>query len=332
MLTPKKLILGLLLCMGLLTPALSQQTNENVTAEDYERLIENTFQVDFRALAIKSLDLTTEETKAFTPIYMDYMNAKSELMEKRSNLIAEHRDEMSENNSAASEADEVADFIENYWETDIAEMELRKDYFDKLEDVIPNQKALKFFLLEDAVRKRLQRMELVEVMPVLLEVQLPELDATQGVSAYNQWMINIKGNVSLDHQYTHQGLTKLVNAAQQLVQAEKLTIADWMTKKQNILQLADKLTQDPKAVSHANTTRDAFVMTADLFQSIQQQANFAGTQPLVDNLKTAARQIQPSVQLTNQSAKVRSFFETAERLVNTMAERAELSMSDSNRW
>ena len=60
MITIRNLSLLLLLAIGMSLPAAAQQTpttDRDVTAEEYERMIQGMYNVEFRALAIDALEL-----------------------------------------------------------------------------------------------------------------------------------------------------------------------------------------------------------------------------------------------------------------------------------
>lgn len=358
MMTIKNLVLVALLAFGMTAPALAQQdktrnndqgvpermsqldlmlgnTNRDqyqVTTEDYERLITAAFKVDFRAFAINRLDLSEEEIIAFTPIYMDYMAAKANILDQRANLVAEHREEMKEDNSESSEDNEIADFIENYWETDIDAAELKKDYFDKLEDEIPYQKAVAFFALEDAVRNRIERMQLIDIIPMAYTVVAPVETYYVELDDYNQWALTINGKVALDHTYTNGGLTKLTKAVDAMASAEGIYIADWKDTKQNLMMWAEQLTENWKSGEHADMTRKAFMTLNEAFKSITDDPRFTGTKKWVNELDATARMIDPAVLMTNQADHVVNYFDQAQSLVNELARQARISRQEMQGW
>lgn len=171
MLNNRKVIyLFLLLCLGFTSPLVAQQQDNqrDVTAEEYERLIENTFKVNFRSYVVEQLGLNSEQITDFTPLYMEYMDRRADLADVRARLVEEHKDEMAEDDSVNDENEETADFIENYWEVDIDEMELRKDYFDRMEDVISYENAMAFFLLEEDISRSLRQAQISRMMPMLI--------------------------------------------------------------------------------------------------------------------------------------------------------------------
>lgn len=169
----KKLLFICALFIGV-TPMLSAQeasTKSEPTPEEYETMIENHYNVKFREMAFEAMELTEDEITKLDPIYMDYVSDKRAIMDRRNKLINKYRDEMQEDDDAEEKADERADFIENYWETQIKEMELKKDYFDRFEDVISNEKAISFFLLEEKMQSRIEEANLIGLVPMMVKVK-----------------------------------------------------------------------------------------------------------------------------------------------------------------
>jgi hypothetical protein len=172
----------LLLCLFSISTFSFAQTadaNDKVTKEDYQRYIDSKMEMDFRNMTLKALDLTSDEIIAFDPIFREYMNDKDRLFEKRMNLLEDFRDEMREDDSVKNQNEDRADFIEDYWETEIAEMELSKNYFDRLEDAIPVDKAIKFFLWEDAIQDQIVRNTMSEFVPMVLEFEYYPLNSDE---------------------------------------------------------------------------------------------------------------------------------------------------------
>ena len=141
----KKFLLSLALAAAVSIPSYSQVVTpsilpvadraSNISEEEgFERMLKTQYKVELRSLAGSALDMTSEEIEDFIPIFMDYMKYKNSLVERRNDLVKDYQDEMKEDDTAKDEAEETADFIENYLEVDIADMELQKDYFDKFEE------------------------------------------------------------------------------------------------------------------------------------------------------------------------------------------------------
>ena len=141
----------------------------SASKSDYERMMEKRLEVNFRNYAIKSLSLSETEINAFDDIYFEYMNDKDDIIDSKYSLLDDYAASADAKNKVAGET--TADFIENYWETEIDEMQIEKDYFDLLEDEIGVTKATNFFLLEDAVQNRMKNRIYANNMPVLIEIE-----------------------------------------------------------------------------------------------------------------------------------------------------------------
>ncbi len=300
--------------------ATDRGSNVEVTAEDYDRMMEKQVFVAARAQAINSLNLTEKETKEFTTILMAYTNAKERLMERRRSLVEAYADEMKEDDTAKDEMNETGDFIENYWEIDIAEMEMRKDYFDRLEDAITPMKALRFFANEDMYNRRAKRTLLMERMPKLTFLVPSYVTYQYEIDDFNNWnRVNIDGKVGLDHQFTSTGLQKLLNTAEAMTYAEGIDVKDFAAKKEKVAMLANKLTEDWKSLQHADYARKAFVSTAEILNAIAKDARFNEPTAWLSKLKTTAEMIDPDKKLTDQASTVYTYFSTAESIVNELA-------------
>lgn len=172
-------------------PATTSASTDNVTRQDYAHMLEAQLQVDFRKYAIENLGLDEKQIIAFDPIFREYMNAKDKIVERKFDVLKNYAKEADEHEDAsmAKKDDDMGDAIEDYWEAEIADMELQKDYFDRLEDVITTKKAFNFFLLEDAVMSRLKAQSVAEFIPIIVEIEkMPK-------SEYGN---NIPGNMNED--------------------------------------------------------------------------------------------------------------------------------------
>lgn len=178
----KKLIVLLTCFFFVLSTGISQE--KDYSDEDYQRYYEAKLKVDFRNYMLKALELDEEEIEAVDPLMKSYMNERISLAEQKLELVEAYEEEMQEDDSRQDEVEETSDFIENYWEASIEEMQLKKRYFDLFEARMPYQKALEFFMLEDELQYQIARPTLLRVAPVLMKMkEVTQID-TQGMS-YN---------------------------------------------------------------------------------------------------------------------------------------------------
>jgi hypothetical protein len=344
----KRLISVVLLSLVFIISVFAQR-NIEVSNADYEHLVESRLELNLRNYMINNLELTKAEVISFDPVFRKYMREKANLSNKKHMLLDDYTSEMLEDDRVSDEKEETADMIEDYWEFVIDEMELRKDYFDRFEDVLPLKKATDFFLLEEAFDNRLTYLNLVKLYPIIVEIEensaeavepikMPKKDKVnkttakktkqpkvsnisykKEVEAYNNWMNDTDEKVALDHNYTHDGLTMLMHATMAVIKAENIFVPNLKAQKAAIIKLADELRQDPLSDKHADKAKKAFTKTADLFKVIQNQKPYFGSKQAIDELGVAANKIDPTKLMIPQAEQVYNFFQKAGEALNEMA-------------
>lgn len=408
----KKLLFICALFLGV-TPMISAQeasTTKTPTAEEYKTMIENHYNVKFREMAFEALGLTEEEIIKMDPIYKDYTSAKMDLIDRRNQLIEKYRDEMQEDDDAEEKEDETADFIENYWETQIKEMELKKDYFDRFEDVVSNEKAISFFLLEEKMQSRVEEVNLIGIVPMMIDVReyhSPYMkdkmhdkkkkhdkkmkedssmnweeddDASMnttttktetanwtsdqnkmteksekewstktatttsgsdakstekkdwdtkgtatytsnnaGVNSFNSWIEKEGKGVSLSHSYTANGLEALVTAIYAVADQHGVKTDSWTTKKDRVMAITKELQKDPNSTDHADIAREAFGITAAMFNAIQTEKGTDKTKGFATQVESAANAINPDRLMTDQANDIYAFFSYANQALKAFS-------------
>ncbi|PHN04792.1 hypothetical protein [Flavilitoribacter nigricans] len=402
----KKLLFICALFMGAI-PMLNAQeasTTTEPTPEQYETMIENYYNVKFREMAFESLELTEDEITKFDPLYAEYISRKKDIVQRRNKLVEKYRDEMMEDDDAEEKADERADFIENYWETQIKEMELKKDFFDRFEDIVSNEKAINFFLLEEKMQSRVEEASLIQIVPMMIEVReyyptkkhkdtsmnwdekkdmstdkttttttdkkewssddkkmtdkkewnnkstatttttgmdksmTDKKDTSKdwtskgtatyttntsnisALAAYNKWIEKADNKVALNHQYTHNGLQKLVSAIWAVAGAHDIDASAWSDKKEKIMSVTTELQKDPMSTDHADITREAFEMTAVMINAIQDKKGTDKTKDVATKVTSAANAINPDRLMTDQATEIYNFFGQANKALHALAD------------
>lgn len=326
--------MSLALAAAVSLPAVAQtttpitQTVSNRAAEpqeeDFQRMMRNTYNVEMRAVSARALGLTSEEIEGFTPVFMKYMKSKDDLTERRLSLVEDYRDEMAEDDTQKDEINETGDFIENYLEIDIAEMELKKDYFDFLEDEIGPIKALRFFELEDQFQNRVKRSMIMDMLPTMT-ILMPNYTTSydREMNDYRNWnKINITGKVDVDHNFTYNGLEQLLTAAEAMTNSEGIDVNDFDGRKNMVMMKAAQMKENWKSLKHADLAREAFTATAGVLKDIATDSRFIVRNEWISKLEMQAAAIKPSVKLTDQATEVRTFFQTAETIVNDLVDQA----------
>jgi len=97
------------------------------------------------AIFTKALDLTPEESQGFWPLFYEYEEERKEL--RRQYAAGKRLEFMSD---AEAEA-----FMEQTFEREEKELELKKKYFRKFKDVIPIRKIARIPMAEKAFQQRL---------------------------------------------------------------------------------------------------------------------------------------------------------------------------------
>ena len=296
-------------------------SSANASAEDYSKYIDGRLKMDFRNETIKALGLTNDEITKFDPFLRNYMAQKEALLGKRMDLLEDFREEMAEDDSVENEEEDKADFTEDYWEIEIAEMELRKDQFDILEDLIDKDKAAKFFFWEDAIENRIAMNVLLSMMPTLgsinyieskeiAPVKAPEKTLKKGtlslatktsIENFDKWVNMNKGKVDVSHDYSSNGLKALVGVIENLKIDMKTDIPNFTTKTQMIKDNAHEITVDYTSLDHADMIKEAFVAIADIMNYFE-----SGTE-----MRNAANSIDVDKMTTKQANKIYRFFDAA---------------------
>lgn len=137
---------------------------------------------------------------------------------------------------------------------------------------------------------------------------------------YETFTTELDGEMALDHEFSHEALTKLANATAALATAHGLSDdVDVMEEKRMIKSEADKIMRDPMAGTHADNIRDAALAIASIMERVQQEAypDFADA---VAEVRTAAESIGDETLALDQKDSVKDFFGSARVAVKAMRE------------
>lgn len=396
---------------------------EEVAAKDWNRYIDKRLEMNFRLAAIEEMYLTPDEIEVFNPFFDEYMDAKEEMTEKKFAIIDKYTKKLSKEDDVDDREEEVSDFIEDYWEAEIKSMKLKEKYFDKMENKLPYMKVAQFFLLEETVENRLKYDAMISKMPaiIIIDQKLEKdrnedqtgtsmdngtkdqtgtamttptdsaegaeettknwdakeettdnttmsgnansensttsnsnletkeettdnttmsgnatsensttsnsnLDADKNttsktsstklafsneITTFDNWVNTTRGQMSLDHDYTSNGLKALVAAIESTATATNTTVEGWATKKAKILKVADQITVDPKSTMHADWVSEAFMTIGGVVKTLNESNKYTYAHGQVSLLQSYATRINPDVLLLKQSDTVYNFFGTA---------------------
>lgn len=138
-------------------------------------------------------------------------------------------------------------------------------------------------------------------------------DSNDSVFAYTNFVKGDK-NMSLDHEYSHEALTKLANATEAV--ANK-TGVDVKVDLDEVKQLSQQITANPNAVSHADDIRKASIIIASALGTIQ-QAKFPDLSSESTILMNDAKATDENDLTLNQKSTVKTFYDAAADLLKKM--------------
>lgn len=122
-----------------------------------------------------------------------------------------------------------------------------------------------------------------------------------------------------DHEYTAQGIQRLSAALTALADETAPDDVDISQKKERMQQSAQRLQQDPESTQHANMIRSTFLEAADLMESIQQRS-FPDQESKVEDVRSAAEEIDTDTPTLEQKDDVKDFFKNASEALQAMVE------------
>ncbi|CAH1000036.1 hypothetical protein LEM8419_01227 [Neolewinella maritima] len=157
------------------------------------------------------------------------------------------------------------------------------------------------------------------VAPVAAEVD--EADYAEFMTAKEAFMAttaNMEGEMGLDHEFSHQAITQLANAAAALAIAEGVADeANVDSKVSRAKKLADEITRDPMAGDHADKIKMASMLIVEIFEDVD-RVNGNATSDAISNLRSEAQAMTAESLTLNQKENVRSFFGQAREVLSMM--------------
>ncbi len=139
-------------------------------------------------------------------------------------------------------------------------------------------------------------------------------DNLSGVAAFTAFVKNDDGNMTLDHEYSHNALTKLIDATEEI--SDK-TSFDSKMDLDNARKYANEITNDPQATDHSNNIKKATDMISSVLQNIQ-KAKFSNLTAEAEKVKMSSQAINVKELALNQKNTVKTFFDDAADLLDKM--------------
>ena len=139
-------------------------------------------------------------------------------------------------------------------------------------------------------------------------------DNLSDVAAFVAFVKNDSGDMTLDHDYSHDALTKLIDATEEV--SEK-TSFDSKMDLDNARKYADEITNNPEATNHADNIKKATDMISTVLQNVQ-KAKFSNLAAEADKVKMSSAAVSVKELALNQKEKIKGFFDDAADLLDKM--------------
>jgi hypothetical protein len=152
-----KLFIAIVLLSG--SSSLFSQTDDS---KDMKKLIDDV-KADKQKLILAYMDLTAEQTKLFLPVYNDYQAELQNINERIGNLVLDYAGYY--NNQTVT--DEVSrKMLSELIAIDNKETEIKGKYSNKLLDILPAMKVVRYIQMENKIRAAI-KYELASEIPLI---------------------------------------------------------------------------------------------------------------------------------------------------------------------
>ena len=139
-------------------------------------------------------------------------------------------------------------------------------------------------------------------------------DNLSDVAAFVAFVKSDDGKMTLDHEYSYNALTKLIDATQEI--SNKVGF-DSKIDLENARKYADEITKNPEATNHADNIKKATDMISTVLQNLQ-AAKFPKLKSEADKVKMSSQAINVKELALNQKEKIKGFFDNAADLLENM--------------
>ena len=121
----------------------------------------NEVQNNRQAIVAENFPLTAKDGAAFWPVYEEFRNELAPVIERRTKLIIEYRD-----NFDALDEQEARRLLDEYLDTEEDHLSLRLKYLDKFRSVLSDRQTLKYYQIENRLDTIIQY-NLAQVLPLM---------------------------------------------------------------------------------------------------------------------------------------------------------------------
>jgi hypothetical protein len=137
---------------------------------------------------------------------------------------------------------------------------------------------------------------------------------------YMAFTEDIDGEMGLDHEYSHQALTRLANATSAIAVAKGVeSETDANSKANRVKQLADEIMKDPMAGDHGDKIKMAAMLITEILEDVDQNAYNNVSSNELQTLREEAQAIKPETLALDQKGDIKSFFKQARMVLEKMS-------------
>jgi phage terminase small subunit len=132
------MIIGLFVMAGLGVHAQSDA--------DLWELTKGDLKTEYKTIIIESLNFSDEEATAFWPIFNDFFDQKSALLDEDMKMLKDYADHYDQLDDA-----KIKSLVHGAMGVDSKRLKLRESYFKKISKVLPARKAGKLYQIDNQV-------------------------------------------------------------------------------------------------------------------------------------------------------------------------------------
>ena len=137
-----KYIHTILIALLLSTSLIAQEADRKIKREQRQEKMESRIESQKIAFITQKLDLTPEEAQLFWPIYNEYQSKMKDMRQqnKKDWVIEDISDE------------EANDVLNNLLQREQSELDIKKQYLNRLKTAVPVRKVAQLYILEQQFR------------------------------------------------------------------------------------------------------------------------------------------------------------------------------------
>lgn len=146
-------------------------------------------------------------------------------------------------------------------------------------------------------------------------VDMDEVDVAvyrEPVDLFMNYTEDMKGEMGLHHEFSHEALTYLASATEAVASAYNVDASDNVSR---VKTLADEITKDPYATDHADKIRMAALMITETMENVGDRGFGDSLDDEIEALRKEAQAINSKTLTLNQKEDVRSYFAAARTIL-----------------